>query len=471
MTTHASIAMLMNDNTVKMTTVHYDGYLTYVGKTLVKYYSDFDKTKKLIDLGEISWVGKELEPSKMIKFSSEEFRKLSKAEQKKLKEDDSNHTVAYHRDYGEELSNWKFKSIPAYLNFLKKGNYSWCDYNYFLGCDESAKPQWYLVLETGFKPLYFDPQHVDVKNTFALNTPQINIADNCKLEESFDYRNPEPINKVRKLKTELKAKAVIRYLLLLEKKYDLGTPKKDEFGYNAFMPRFHSFNTSTVKVCLKEPGSEDSSYQFFYIDLFYVNPDMPIPRQVLKQLVNELHDRLIGSIPKYTLDQLPTLKKVNELKTKVANFYRTKYKYDPDSVAFRYLVALCRQAEDDEPIDTDDFDYELKPYVKKKVEKLFNEINTTSNDLNVKDILSVVNVKQTSKDYDENSERLSPFDSYLNVLITNDDPSDPKLFDKPEDKSTLFKLLSKEYRSLVARDTENVLIQANQLEKILEEEA
>ena len=66
---------------------------------------------------------------------------------------------------------------------------------------------------------------------------------------------------------------------------------------------------------------------------------------------------------------------------------------------------------------------------------------------------------------------MSPFDSYLNVLIINDDPSDPKLFDKPEDKSTLFKLLSKEYRSLVARDTENVLIQADQLEKILEEEA
>lgn len=64
MSTHATIAAVMNDNTVTMTRINYDGYLDYTGRTLLKYFNNLDSISKLfaselraidLDTGEINF--------------------------------------------------------------------------------------------------------------------------------------------------------------------------------------------------------------------------------------------------------------------------------------------------------------------------------------------------------------------------------------------------------------------------------
>lgn len=75
-------------NTLKTVYCHFDGYLEGVGSYLFEYYQEPNKVKELVNLGDLSYIGKEVSPS------------------------DPNHsfdtpqegvTVAYHRDRGEEL--------------------------------------------------------------------------------------------------------------------------------------------------------------------------------------------------------------------------------------------------------------------------------------------------------------------------------------------------------------------------------
>lgn len=458
MSTRSSIAMLEKDGTVRMTTIHWDGYITGVGYTLVHDYSDFDKTERLINLGAISSLGKHVEASELTKrfgFDgrfTHEYEKLSKKEQKRLDKDDRSYTVAYHRDRGEELVLRKFKSIPAYLNGLKHYGQ---EYDYFLGRDKDLNPQWYLVLETGFKALYCDEEVSNVMNCLEVNPERINIADIFKSEDD-SYCDPKKFNdRLRKIKV----KNIIAFLDQFQQAYNLGTPLIDQFGPNQYKARFTSTANhydDRVQITLKDPDTNEDRGFSLMVDA--INTREAIPRQVLRWLLVDLDRYFKAQAPKYKLEEVPKLQKLLAIKEKIANFYRTKVKYDPDSIAFKYFLYLCcKEAEDASGYDPEYFNIMVKAYVKKRVDKFFKtEFGTALDDLTPKDVANLIEKRGTGYD------AKSPYESYLAMLIRNVNPSDPNLFVDPKDSSALYRIIYSNYKNLVARDTENTLIQAEQ---------
>jgi hypothetical protein len=88
---------------------HHDGYLEGVGFTLAKHYTDPEKVKKLISLGDISSLGEEVEP----KDNAHSYNTPEK-----------NVTVAYGRDRGEENTKALFnKNLKKLLNNIDHSYY------------------------------------------------------------------------------------------------------------------------------------------------------------------------------------------------------------------------------------------------------------------------------------------------------------------------------------------------------------
>ena len=97
----------------------------------------------------------------------------------------------------------------------------------------------------------------------------------------------------------------------------------------------------------------------------------------------------------------------------------------------------------------------VKAYVKKRVDKFFKtEFGTALDDLTPEDVANLIEKRGTGYD------AKSPYESYLAMLIRNVNPSDPNLFVDPKESSALYRIIYSNYKNLVARDTENTLIQA-----------
>lgn len=62
MGTSATIAVVKSDGSVIQTSVHYDGYLSGVGKILLEEYTNQDRIELLVSLGEMSSLGKFITP-------------------------------------------------------------------------------------------------------------------------------------------------------------------------------------------------------------------------------------------------------------------------------------------------------------------------------------------------------------------------------------------------------------------------
>ncbi len=60
MSTRSFIGIHNQDGSISGIYCHWDGYPTHVGSILKEHYSNEDKLKKLIDLGDISSLGKEI---------------------------------------------------------------------------------------------------------------------------------------------------------------------------------------------------------------------------------------------------------------------------------------------------------------------------------------------------------------------------------------------------------------------------
>ena len=86
MATRSRIGMEQEDGSVKSIYCHFDGYPSHNGRILNESFKDHDKVKSLIDLGDISFLREEIEPTGPHSFNSP---------QKGV-------TVAYHRDRGED---------------------------------------------------------------------------------------------------------------------------------------------------------------------------------------------------------------------------------------------------------------------------------------------------------------------------------------------------------------------------------
>ena len=99
MATRSRIGMEQEDGSVKSIYCHFDGYPSHNGRILNESFKDHDKVKSLIDLGDISFLREEIEPTGPHSFNSP---------QKGV-------TVAYHRDRGEAHNSNKDKSVSAFF--------------------------------------------------------------------------------------------------------------------------------------------------------------------------------------------------------------------------------------------------------------------------------------------------------------------------------------------------------------------
>lgn len=104
MSTRSTISIEIGDNRYESIYCHGDGYLSHNGVLLVKYYNTPEKVRALIDLGDISYLGKNFElPEGIDPLHSSET------------------TIAYERDYGEEPQKARIMSLRE-LDRAKNGS-------------------------------------------------------------------------------------------------------------------------------------------------------------------------------------------------------------------------------------------------------------------------------------------------------------------------------------------------------------
>ncbi len=126
-------------NYIKYVYCHFDGYtINGVGQMLFEHYKDEEKVKELISLGDISFLAKNINPSK-----------------------DSNHsfytpekdvTVFYHRDRGDKESEaWKTYDFQYYPNKMIEYVYLFENGEWYsIGYDEKQKTPTKILLKDIF---------------------------------------------------------------------------------------------------------------------------------------------------------------------------------------------------------------------------------------------------------------------------------------------------------------------------------
>jgi len=129
MSTRSTIAVKLNTGKILASYVHYDGYLEGVGKTLLGFYNDANKSEALIRLGDLSSVGERLAPNDN---ESHSFDWPAQGV-----------TVAYYRDRGEDgVDSIDFDSIGEWVTFFSE--HADAEYFYIYINDD-----WHIVDSTG----------------------------------------------------------------------------------------------------------------------------------------------------------------------------------------------------------------------------------------------------------------------------------------------------------------------------------
>lgn len=121
MGTSSTISLVEKDGTVKGIYCHWDGYPEGVGAVLKEHYTDINKIRELIDLGDIRSLYENISPSQ--------------GEHHNFDAPALNTTIAYHRDRGEPFSQYKEQSVGIHMRRNGK------EYNYFYDL-RRAKPRW-----------------------------------------------------------------------------------------------------------------------------------------------------------------------------------------------------------------------------------------------------------------------------------------------------------------------------------------
>jgi hypothetical protein len=117
MATRSTIAIQLENSTIKQVYCHWDGYLSNNGKILVNHYKDSAKVIELINQGSISILDKNINPSEN---SKHDFNN---------KETDV--CVFYCRDREEQLDIEEFKDFEDYIN-----NANFEEFNYIFKNNE-----------------------------------------------------------------------------------------------------------------------------------------------------------------------------------------------------------------------------------------------------------------------------------------------------------------------------------------------
>ena len=134
MGTRSTIALEFADGTVEQVYCHWDGYLAHNGQLLLKYYSNPFVLRDLIDLGDISSLGKEI--GEKHAFSQFELRAEEVQAYKELTE---NWTTFYARDRGE--TGVDKKSFVDFQDYLAHHQYE--EYDYILR-NVDGKATWFV---------------------------------------------------------------------------------------------------------------------------------------------------------------------------------------------------------------------------------------------------------------------------------------------------------------------------------------
>lgn len=108
MSTRSNIGILNENNTITWIYCHFDGYPSHVGKILYENYNNEKKIRELLNLGDISSLGKTLEPHPLIKkYGFDAILNPNVPEEEKKETEDTyysdKYTSAYHRDRKEDL--------------------------------------------------------------------------------------------------------------------------------------------------------------------------------------------------------------------------------------------------------------------------------------------------------------------------------------------------------------------------------
>ena len=147
MGTRSTIALEFADGTVEQVYCHWDGYLAHNGKILAEHYSDPFKLRDLIDMGDISSLGKVIGKKHPFSPAYNETNVAKKAKiQKEVDEArEAGYTTFYGRDRGEEgCESKKFVDFQDYLAHHQYEEYEYIlrrDGNWYVKCHDAAYVQ------------------------------------------------------------------------------------------------------------------------------------------------------------------------------------------------------------------------------------------------------------------------------------------------------------------------------------------
>jgi len=117
MATRSNIAYRTPEGKIRSSYCHWDGYPAHNGEMLRRYYKDFDKVKALVDLGQISYIREQVNPSRPGHSFETPHEEVC---------------VFYGRDRGEENVGYKeYDDVNEWINdmeeyaYLFDGNGQW----------------------------------------------------------------------------------------------------------------------------------------------------------------------------------------------------------------------------------------------------------------------------------------------------------------------------------------------------------
>ena len=128
MGTRSTIALEYADGTVEQVYCHWDGYLDHNGAILAEHYSDPFKLRDLIDMGDMSSLGKSIGKKHPFGPAYNETDALKKAKvQKEVDEArEAGYTTFYKRDRGEEgCEARKYKNTDEYFDCSQQEEYDY----------------------------------------------------------------------------------------------------------------------------------------------------------------------------------------------------------------------------------------------------------------------------------------------------------------------------------------------------------
>lgn len=179
MSTRSNIAIKRKDESIDSIYCHSDGYLEYNGVILNHYYKNPKKVNELIELGDISCLGKHINPDPSIEHSFDK------------RQNDT--VVAYHRDRNENNVNKRhYNNMEEYKNHFRD---SWEEFAYLY--DEKTNEWSYALVpydnqdEMEFEPLLDKLKdmnkvyEVDDKIDKVVNQ----IIDYHKLKDLYNYND------------------------------------------------------------------------------------------------------------------------------------------------------------------------------------------------------------------------------------------------------------------------------------------